>query len=89
MTEEERIHFAAIRPIVEEEIEEVRVAINNENLWAIGSETEEQQMQHTMNAHELAEYKEIIEYFLKTGKLNYDKEMHKFWIEQLLERTGE
>ena len=88
MTIKERIYVAALRPFVEEEIGEVRVAISNENLLAIGSESEEQQMQHTMNAQDLAEYKEILEYFLKTGKLVYDKEIHMLWIKQMLERSS-
>lgn len=86
MTEERKIDVAALRPIVEEEIEEVRVAISNESMWAIGAEYKDQQMQHMMNAQDLAEYKKILEYFLGTGKLVYDKEIHKFWIEQMLKR---
>ncbi len=88
MTEKERIDVAALRPIVEEEIEEVKAAIGNEHIWAIGAEYKEQQMQHMMNAQDLAEYKEILEYFLGTGKLVYDKEIHKFWIEQMIEGSS-
>lgn len=82
------IEIAALRQIVENEIEEVRVAIDNELLWALGSEDEEQQIQHRMNAYDLMEYTSILQYYLDNGVLAYEKEIHEFWIKKLLKEAS-
>ncbi len=89
LTEKElkSIEIAVLKPLIEKEIEEVRVAIDNEYLWMLGSETGEQQMQHRMNSNDLFEYIKILQYYLDTGKLAYKKKIHEFWIKKLLEEA--
>ena len=82
------INIAALKPIIENEIEEVRVAIDNELLLALGSEDEEQKIQHRMNAYDLMEYTSILQYYLDNGVLAYEKEIHEFWIKKLLEEAS-
>jgi len=90
LTEKElkNIEMAVLKPIIENEIEEVRVAIDNELLWALGSDSEEQQIQHRMNAYDLMEYTSILQYYLDNGVLAYEKEIHEFWIKKLLEEAS-
>jgi len=90
LTEKElkNVELSALKPIIENEIEEVRVAIDNELLWALGSEDEEQQIQHRMNAYDLMEYTSILQYYLDNGVLAYEKEIHEFWIKKLLEEAS-
>lgn len=82
------IEIASLKQIIDNEIEEVRVAIDNELLWAIGSEDEDQQLQHRMNAYDLMEYTSILQYYLDNGVFAYDKEIHEFWIKKLLEEAS-
>lgn len=92
-----QIEFSALKPIIEKEIEEVRVAIDNELLWALGSETEEQQMQHNMNAQDLIEYTQTLQYYLDNMERLHTttifmnsglKDTHEFWIKKLLEEAS-
>lgn len=73
-----------IEETLEEEIEEVNCAISNEKLWAKGS-TGEQASQHEMNAEDLTEYKNILQYAIDHKVIWCIKEIHIIWIEQLLE----
>lgn len=42
--------------LYENEIEETKVAISNENLWILGSETKEEEQMHLDNMENLNEY---------------------------------
>lgn len=63
-----------LKELLKEEIEEARVAANNEHLWALGSEDEESERQHEENAEENRDYATMLEGMLKQlGDIwNYD-----------------
>ena len=45
--------------------------------------------QHEMNAEDLSEYKEILQYAIDHGVIAYSKEIHEFWVENLLKEFAE
>ena len=69
--------------ILNDEIAEIESAIENEKIWANGSDGE-QSDQHNRNAEELEEYKTILQYAISNGVLTWDKEIHQIWIVELL-----
>lgn len=78
-----------ISDFLNEKIEENNSAIENEKLWAKGSDAPEQASLHEGNIEELAEYNDILQYAINYGKIVCDKEIHMIWIQQLFEEYKE
>lgn len=72
-----------IEETLKEEIEEIDCAISNENLWAKGTDGERSE-QHRMNAEDLLEYKDILQYAIDHNVIYCEKEIHVIWTKQLL-----
>lgn len=80
--------------MLEKEIADNNGTIANENIWMIGSATEEQVFMHEQNIEELTEYGEYLQYLLNKINGNADEviinldeldEMHCCWIEMMFE----
>lgn len=78
-----------VSDFLNEKIEENNGAIENEKLWAKGSDTPEQTSLHEGNIEELAEYNDILQYAIDHGKIVCDKEIHMIWTQQLFEEYKE